>query len=215
MRSALRYSGMAVAALLSILTLYEAIALSRAQKRTPGVIEVAKKGEIRLRDVPRQRLNMLLKVEDPNFYNHKGLDFSTPGAGMTSITQSLVKRFYFKNFQKGFAKLEQSLIARFVLDPAMSKEAQLEAYLNHSHFGWRNGRPVVGLATAARTYYSRDASQLSDKQFLSLVAMLVAPRELDPLRQPAANAERVRRIEAMLAGKCAPRGLSDVRLASC
>jgi len=97
----------------------------------------------------------------------------------------------------------------------MSKEAQLEAYLNHSHFGWRSGRPVVGLAAAARTYYSLDASQLSDRQFLSLVAMLVAPRELDPLRQPAANAERVRRIEAMLAGKCAPRGLSDVRLASC
>jgi len=104
MRSALRYSGIALAALLSILTLYEAIALSRAQKRTPGVIEAAKKGEIRLRDVPRQRLNMLLKVEDPNFYNHKGLDFSTPGAGMTSITQSLVKRFLFQEFSEGICQ---------------------------------------------------------------------------------------------------------------
>ena len=97
----------------------------------------------------------------------------------------------------------------------MSKRAQLEAYINHSHFGWRGGRPVAGLAAAARTYYQREPVALDDRQFLSLVAMLRAPRDLDPSRKPAANAERVRRIEAMLAGRCAPQSVSDDGYRAC
>ena len=215
MRRALRWAAVLFAGLLLLLVAYEAFALWRAKQRTPQVLAEAAKGELRLADIPPRRLAMLLKVEDPGFYRHRGVDFSTPGAGMTTITQSLVKRFYFERFEPGFAKLEQSLIARFILHPVMPKKAQLKAYLNHSHFGWREGRPVVGLAAAARVYYRRELAQLSDRQFLSLVAMLMAPRDLDPLRKPAANAERVRRIEAMLAGRCAPQGLRDVAYESC
>ena len=215
MRAALRWGGGAVGVLLAILIAYESFALWRAKQRTPQVLAEAAKGELDLEDLPPRRIAMLIKIEDPGFYGHRGVDFSTPGAGMTSITQSLVKRFYFDNFQPGFAKLEQSLIARFVLDPAMSKRAQLEAYLNFSHFGWRSGRPVLGLSAAARTYYGREAASLSDRQFLSLVAMLMAPKEYDPVRRPKANAERVRRIEAMLAGKCKPEGLRDVAYKTC
>ena len=210
-----RVLGFAVLGVLAALAAYELFALYRAWQATPQVLAAAAQGEIKIGDVDRRRLAMLVKVEDPGFYRHRGIDFSTPGAGMTSITQSLVKRFYFDDFQPGFAKLEQSLIARFVLDPAMPKDAQLEAYLNHSHFGWRAGRPVRGLAAAARTYYGLEVAQLSDRQFLSLVAMLMSPRDYHPLYRRAANAERVRRIEAMLAGRCAPRGLRDVALEAC
>lgn len=121
--------------LLVALILFEGYALWRADRRTPDVLAAAAEGELDLGDLPKRRLDMLVKIEDPGFYSHRGVDFSTPGAGMTSITQSLVKRFYFNDFQPGFAKLEQSLIARFILDPAMSKDAQLKAYLNFSHYG--------------------------------------------------------------------------------
>jgi len=158
---------------------------------------------------------MLLRVEDPGFFRHRGIDFSTPGQGMTTITQSLVKRFYFDDFQPGFAKLEQSLIARFVLDPAMPKEAQLTAFLNHTPFGTVRGRRVTGFAEAARAFYRRELAALGDREFLSLVAMVMAPARLDPLRHPAANAERVGRIERLLAGQCAPQGLRDVGYQGC
>lgn len=215
MRRALKALAIAVAVVLVGLIAFEGFAIWRAKQRTPAVLAVAAKGELSLDEVGQRRLDMLVRVEDPGFYSHRGVDFSTPGAGMTSITQSLVKRFYFDNFQPGFAKLEQSLIARFVLDPAMSKPAQLKAYLNHSHFGWRDGRPIVGLAQAARTYYGRDFFELSEREFLSLVAMGIAPKSYDPIRQPEANAERVRRMGAMLAGKCAPQGLRDVTYRAC
>lgn len=215
MKRALKWSGLTLAALLLGLVAYEALQLSRAKQRTPAVLAAASKGELEPSDLPERRRRMLLKVEDPNFYGHRGVDFTTPGAGMTSITQSLVKRFYFERFQPGFAKLEQSLIARFVLDPAMPKDRQLQAYLNFTYFGSDKGRPVIGYANAARAYYGRELAQLSDREFLSLVAMTIAPNALDPLRRRQANAERVRRIEALLAGKCSPTGLRDVTYEAC
>ena len=215
MRRAWRVAAAISALLLLALVAFEAFAIWRANQRTPQVLATATQGELSLDEIGDRRVEMLIRIEDPGFRTHRGVDFSTPGAGMTSITQSLVKRFYFENFEPGFAKLEQSLIARFVLDPAMSKPAQLKAYINHSHFGWRDGRPIIGLAGAARAYYGREVGQLSDRQFLSLVAMLMAPRDLNPRDHPAANAERVRRIERMLAGKCKPAGLRDVAYQAC
>ena len=211
MRLFLKLLGLA----LGVFLIFEAYAIWRATQRTPAVLVEAARGELRIADVPKRRIDMLLKVEDPSFYSHHGVDFSTPGASMTTITQGLVKRFYFKHFHKGFPKIEQSLIARFVLDPAMPKNDQLQAYLNFTYFGRNDGHPVIGYANAARTYYGRQFAQLNDREFLSLVAMTIAPNELDPIRHKAANDERVRRIEAMLAGKCRPNGLRDVTYKSC
>ena len=215
MRRIARLVAALVAAASLALVAFEGFALWRAKQRTPEVLAEAAKGDLELSSIPKARLAMLLKVEDPGFYDHRGVDFSTPGAGATSITQSLVKRFYFDRFKPGFAKLEQSLIARFVLDPAMSKPAQLKAYLNHSYLGHFRGRAVIGFADAARTYYGRGLDQLTDREFLSLVAMAMAPNRLDPVRHPGENAERMRRIEALIAGKCKPAGHRDVTYEAC
>jgi len=215
MRRGLRIALLAIAVPLAALTLYEGYALFRAKQRTPAVLAAAAQGELGYGDLSARRREMLLRVEDPGFLQHRGVDFSSRGQGMTTITQSLVKRFYFDDFQPGFAKLEQSLIARFVLDPAMPKEAQLTAFLNHTPFGGVGGRPVKGFADAARTFYGRELAALSDREFLSLIAMLMAPARLDPRRHAAANAERVRRIERLLAGQCAPLGLRDVEYEGC
>jgi membrane carboxypeptidase/penicillin-binding protein len=205
----------ALAVPLAALILYEGYALVRAKRHTQAVLAAAAQGELRYADLPARRREMLLRVEDPGFFRHRGIDFSTPGAGMTTITQSLVKHFYFDDFQPGFAKLEQSLIARFVLDPAMPKEAQLAAFLNSTPFGSVRGRRVTGFAAAARAFYGRELAALGDREFLSLVAMVKAPARLDPLRNAAANAERVRRIERLLAGQCAPQGLRDTDYEGC
>ena len=210
-----RRAGITLAAVLAALIAYEAWAVMRARAHTPAALAAVAVREVRLRDLPRDRIDALLKVDDPGFYQHHGLDFSTPGQGMTTLTQSLVKHMYFKHFHPGFAKIEQDLIARFVLDPAMSKADQLEAFINYSYFGHPGGRDVVGFADAARTYYGRDLGALNDRQFLSLVAMLNAPDDLDPRRHAAANAERVDRIQRLLAGACKPRSWADVDYPGC
>lgn len=65
---------------------------------------------------------MLLKVQDPKFYHHKGVDTTTPGTGVTTLSQGLVKIFYFDEFSPGIKKIKQTLIARFAFDPLTPKK---------------------------------------------------------------------------------------------
>ena len=214
-RTLARWAGITLAAALAALIAYEAFAVVRAKARTPAALASMAVRQVRLKDLPPARIDALLKVDDPGFYRHHGLDFKTPGQGMTTITQSLVKHLYFKPFHPGFAKLEQDLIARFVLDGAMSKADQLEAYINYSYFGHPYSADVIGLGQAAQTYYGKPAGALNDREFLSLVAMLRAPDALDLRRHAEANAERVARIERLLAGACKPRNFNDTTYPDC
>jgi membrane peptidoglycan carboxypeptidase len=205
----------ALLAALAVLVAYEAFAVVRARAHTAAALAGVAQRPVKLKDVPPRRIDALLAVDDPSFWRHHGVDFTTPGQGQTTVTQSLVKHMYFRRFRPGFAKIEQDLIARFVLDPAMSKPDQLEVFINYTPMGEARGRPVYGFGQAARAYYGRDLADLTDRQFISLVAMLDAPYQLDPLRHPAANAERTDRIERLLAGQCKPRGWSDVDYPDC
>ena len=213
--AAVRGIGVAVAVALVALVAYEAYAVMRAKANTPGAIAKVAGREVRLGDLSRWRLHALLKVEDPGFYRHHGLDFVTPGQGMTTITQSLVKHMYFKHFHQGFGKIDQDLIARFVLDPAMTKTDQLEVFLNYTYLGHVDGRDVIGFPEAARVYYGKDLATISDRQYLSRVAMDIAPDQLDPKGHAAANAERVDRIQRLLAGQCKPRSFADMDYPDC
>ncbi|MES2986988.1 MAG: transglycosylase domain-containing protein [Pseudomonadota bacterium] len=201
--------------MLVLLGVYEGVAVWRAQQRTPAILASVADRPLKLADLPENRRAALIAVEDPGFYQHRGVDFWTPGAGMTTIAQALVRRLYFDEFAPGFASIEQSLIARFAFDPATPKDQQLEIYLNHASFGTIDRRPIIGFPAAARTYYGRDVAALSDREYLSLVAMLITPGTLEPQEHAAANEQRARRIEALLAGRCQPANLFDVQYDGC
>jgi Transglycosylase len=74
---------------------------------------------------------------------------------------------------------------------------------------------IHGFAEAARVDYGKHLRSLSRREVLSLIALLVAPNTYSPVLHPAESAERVRRIERLLAGAGAPLGLADVELAGC
>jgi membrane peptidoglycan carboxypeptidase len=166
------------------------------------------------RDLPGARLAALLAVEDPAFYEHRGVDLTTPGAGWTTLTQGLVK-LHFPGPHRGLLGKPLQSARALALDRAVPKDLQLALLLNTAYFGHLDGAPVVGFPAAARRYYGRPLAELSDEEFVGLVAMLVGPDRFNPERHPAVHAERRRRIEALLAGRCTPRGWSDVYLEGC
>lgn len=166
-------------------------------------------------DLGNWQQSTLIRVEDPNFFSHNGVDFSTKGAGLTTITQAVVKKLYFERFTPGFKKIEQSLIARYAVSQAVSKEVQLTAFLNVAYFGDEGGREVNGFSDAARTYFGKAVAELSNDEFLGLVAMLIAPNDLKPRSGNEKSSVRVARIKKLLAGRCEARGLMDVYLEAC
>jgi membrane carboxypeptidase/penicillin-binding protein len=165
--------------------------------------------QVTLKDVPPHWLDILIKVEDPTFWKHRGVDLATPGAGMTTITQGLVKLLYFPNgFHAGIAKIRQTLIAEYAFDRLVPKDQQLELYLNMTYFGSVAGKPIHGLAAAADAYCHKPFRELTDDEFIALIGMTISPETLKPGTPESAT--RVARIKKFIAGDVSPASVLDV-----
>jgi monofunctional biosynthetic peptidoglycan transglycosylase len=194
----------AVAAALLGLVGYEAISVALARVATPEIFApyeaATDNGATPPAGLSSERIETLLKVQDPSFWTHGGVDWSAPLA--TTVTQSVVKRLYFDDFEPGFAKIRQTLIAQFAVGPLTSKNAQLAAFID-----------VNGFDAASRKWFGKPLAELDDEEFLSLVASNNNPNDYAPGTQ--ANGERMRRIERYLAGLCQRQGFADVWLEGC
>ncbi|HCJ66499.1 MAG TPA: glycosyl transferase family 51 [Elusimicrobia bacterium] len=193
---------------------YYIVIVVKARTETPAIIKKALNKEnitLKVENLSQWQLNALLAVEDPNFYKHQGVDLKTPGAGITTITQALVKIYYFDKFKPGFfAKLKQTLIARFALDPLVSKNDQLKLFINNVYLGKARDKQVYGLENAAELYYHKKFRRLTENEYLSIVAMIIAPNNFNILTKPAANAERTKRIKKVVSGEYKPKHLMDI-----
>jgi monofunctional biosynthetic peptidoglycan transglycosylase len=147
-----------------------------------------------------KRLEMLIKVQDPKFWTHNGVDWNAP-LTTTTVTQSIVKKLYFERFEAGIAKIKQTLIACFAVDPLVSKNAQLAAFVEVNDF-----------AEKSRKWFGKPLEALDDDEYLSLLATNNTPRIAPGTPE---NRDRVARIEKYLAGRCERRGLADVWLDQC
>lgn len=212
----LKYIAVSVVCAVVGIVIYETYAVWDAERRTEAVLEtwLSKPQPVSLGDLSPEQKRILLAVEDPGFYGHKGVDFGTPGQGMTTITQALVKFLYFDAFKPGFAKIEQTLIARFVLNRHLSKDQQLTLFINHAYLGQADGRQILGFADGAMTYFNKPFGKLESKEFIGLVAMLIGPNAIRPDKPVPYNA-RVARIVALLAGQCKPSGIFDATYEEC
>ena len=181
-------------------------------ERIDAIVAGADPDELNL---PGRRVAILLRVEDPTFWTNKGIDLSSPGAGMTTLSQGLGKRLFFDRFKPGFSKGELMALTRFALYPKVDKQQTLKAVIATAYFGTYQGRAVNGFADGARTWFGKSLSRLSDREFLELEAMLVAPDRLKPGRDDSARKARVSRIARLLAGRCKPKGLRDVMMDGC
>ena len=170
---------------------------------------------LRWRDLSPWQQNALIRVQDPDFFNHNGFDIWTAGAGLTTITQAITKKLFFPHFRPGFAKIEQSLIARFVISPNISKEEQLTAFLNVVYLGERDGTDIIGFRMAAQTYFQKDVPDLGEEEFLRLVGALIAPRTYPPIPGNTESDARLARLERYVAGECTPVSNRDVMLSGC
>jgi membrane carboxypeptidase/penicillin-binding protein len=192
---------------------YSMVVIVKARRETPQIIQTALKAPhvtLQVTDLNAWQLQALLKIEDPAFYTHAGIDFKTPGAGITTITQNLVKIFYFEHFTPGFAKIKQTLIARFALNSLVSKNDQLRLFINYVYLGRVNDQSVIGFDQAAQRYYHKTIAQLSEQEYLSIVAMIASPQGFHLLERPAANAERTTRLQKVVAGVYHPKHLMDL-----
>jgi membrane peptidoglycan carboxypeptidase len=185
-----------------------------------------------LRSLPDGTVEILLRVEDPTFRKHHGIDPFASGQGRGTITRALVRMLYLDRydlsgvsggFQRAYRLVDRVAgpvdlgpdVMALVVDARLGKTRQLQLFLQHVYMGRHGSRQVYGFPDAARAYFRKDPRQLSRREVVTLVAMMVGPNQFHPVRHPNALAERVRRIERLLRGACKPRGVRDVYYAGC
>lgn len=172
---------------------------------------------LKLDDLTTAQKQVLLSVQDPNFYSHPGVDFDASGSGWTTITQGLVKQFYFQPFRPGFlrlGKVRQTLLA-IGFNQRVTKDEQLHLFINRAYLGQLAGHEVYGFDDASHTYFGKAFADLSREEFVSLVAAIVSPATLNPVTHRKENLERAARIDRLMKGECARTGKGDVFYVAC
>ncbi|MCG8335201.1 MAG: transglycosylase domain-containing protein [Proteobacteria bacterium] len=153
------------------------------------------------------QLKILIKVQDPNFWNHKGVEFSTASSGWTTITKAIAKWFYFHPFKQGIRKIKQTLLARFILHYQLTKPEPLLIFINYVWFNHK----VTGFRNAVQHFYQKDTTELTEDEFISLMAMPIAPKKpIILLKIRKTTDGRCQRIKNYLSGKYIPKGLFDI-----
>ncbi len=132
--------------------------------------------------------NATVAIEDSEFYNHNGIRITSIiraflsnflGAGKTqggsTITQQLVKNALLTS-KKSYARKIKEAVLAVKIDNSMPKEKILEYYLNEAPYGGT----VYGIEEASRTYFNKDAFDLSLAEAAYLASIPQAPTTLSP-----------------------------------
>jgi monofunctional biosynthetic peptidoglycan transglycosylase len=147
-------------------------------------------------------LRAAVAAEDARFFEHSGVDWqAVRGAlqkdwdgrnlrhGASTITQQLAKNLYLSPRRTPWRKVKEWAIAR-KLEAALPKRRILELYVNVVELGPR----TFGAEAAARRYFGKPASSLTDVEAATLAAVIPSPRLYDPVRHPQRVARRARQI---------------------
>lgn len=178
-----------------------------------------------------EQVSILIKIEDPTFYEHIGINISK-GQGLTTITSSISRDiFLFRSKLGGVQGSLQSFYAgvfrcckkfdfgrdvmALVLNCHLPKEKQLSFYISNSYMGSHNGAGVTGLSQASQAYYGKPLSEITNKEFIGLVAMLKAPNYFHPINKPETHKLRAEKIQQIASGKCQPNGWFDTSYEHC
>lgn len=132
----------------------------------------------------------VVAAEDARFFQHSGVDWQAMRdaaeanyrrgrlwRGGSTLTQQLVKNLFFGT-HGGFARKAIEIPLALMADALLSKERQLEIYLNVVEWG----PAVFGAEKAARYHYHRAAADLTKEQAARLAALLPSPLRRTPSR---------------------------------
>lgn len=135
--------------------------------------------------------NAVVAAEDPNFYQHRGLDFYSIKiafqenweekkivVGASTITQQLMKNLYLSPSQNPLRKWKEAILALRV-ERCIKKGRILEIYLNTIEWG----ESTYGVEAAARRYFGKSAAALDAAESALLAAMIPNPIQRNPYKK--------------------------------
>ena len=156
-----------------------------------------------LKAIPKSLQSATIAIEDENFYEHDGVDFSAIvratvenveageiEQGASTITQQLVRNLYIK---KPDDTLERKLTeAKWSMEfeEDYTKDEILEKYLNTATYGTNSGDTAVGVEAAAQIYFNKSVEQINIGEAALLAGLPQAPSQYNPFTSADAALKR-------------------------
>ncbi|MCR4782832.1 MAG: PBP1A family penicillin-binding protein [Lachnospiraceae bacterium] len=161
---------------------------------------------IKLDEMPKDLQHAFVAIEDSRFYSHNGIDMKgifrafvtgvvsmgQRSQGASTITQQLLKNNYFTTWtnetsikQKLDRKIQEQYLA-IQLEKVTSKDTILENYLNTINLG----QNTLGVQSAARRYFNKDAKDLTLSEDAVIAAITQNPSMYNPISHPKYNSVR-------------------------
>ncbi len=171
----------------------EVYRLHAGENRTP----------IELEAIPQHVVDAFIAIEDPNFFEHPGIDLrglsravfrstlyvlGLPGGrleGGSTITQQLARDGWLNQEISLKRKLQEAWVA-IQLERAYTKHEILEMYLNQIYFG----HGAYGIDAAARTFFGKEVGELTVAEGAQLAGMINGPSIFNPYDDPEASVQR-------------------------
>ena len=151
---------------------------------------------VQLKDLPALLTQTLIEVEDRNFEDHYGIDYSAIARAMfaniragravqggSTITQQLVKNYFLTNKRSLSRKANEALMAT-LLELHYDKDDILESYLNEVYLGQDGQRSINGFGLASQFYFGRRLENIKLHQIALLVGLVKGPSYYDPRKHP-------------------------------
>ncbi len=148
-----------------------------------------------------------LALEDQDFYNHRGIKFTSimraalsqafPGrfggrsSGGSTITQQLVKNTLLTN-ERSYERKLKEVILSLELERKFDKDAILSMYLNEIPYGSN----AYGIEAAARTFFDKHARELTLDEAALLAALPQQPSRYSPYSIYPERLESLKRRQA-------------------
>ncbi len=162
-------------------------------------------------DLSTVLIQALIATEDIRFHAHSGIDPRAMGSvalsllsgnaergGGSTLTQQLAKKLFRTRRQEGRGLLgripgistviykTKEWLTAIKLERNFTKEEILTLYLNTVDYG----QNTYGIKTAAKTYFSKEPSELTAEEAAVLVGLQKATTTYNPIRNPKRSKER-------------------------
>lgn len=162
-----------------------------------------------LRDIPETLQNAVIAIEDHNFRQHHGVNFTAMlrallvdlregriVQGGSTITQQLAKNAFLTQ-ERTFTRKIQEFIYAIQLERAYTKDQILELYLNEVYFF--PGQAVYGVEAASQGYFGKHVRDLNLAESALLAGLIRNSQLYSPTKNPeAARARRATVLSRMV-----------------
>ncbi|CAH0992813.1 Penicillin-binding protein 1B [Sinobacterium norvegicum] len=172
---------------------------------------------LKLDQIPLSLQQMLVEVEDGDFYQHWGISVKAIARasvanikagrvvqGGSTLTQQLVKNYYLHSGRSFYRKATEAVMS-LLLELHYSKEEILQGYFNEVFLAQDGPRAIHGFGLAAQYYFNKPIENLRLPEQALLVALVRGPSYYDPWR----HGERAKKRRNLVLDKYAEAGYID------